>query len=832
MAVPFAAQQIRLGLFPALERPWAIVTDHQGAEAEEPLQLMQEGVRTEQLRGLGYARDAAERAPAESPAASAAQKVVSRRGRAVSGSSASGYSYAPDPDARIPTGPGRPDWQWEMVQLEWSGPVERGQQLGLWLVPPWAVAILALIRSGLLLALVGLVLQRARDLASRWLPTPGGGSGVGKAAAAAGAVALALVLALPVAPPAAADIPSKELLDELRTRLLERPDCHPSCVSVARLELRVRPSALSARLEVAAAEETAFPLPGNGNEGGFVPELVLVDGKPAEGLLRTTDGQLWLRVAPGHHQVDMRGTLPPRETVELPLPWRPHRVEVVSEGWAVQGLREDGRVEGALQLVREREDPGAEPEVLELGRVPPFVRVTRDIQLGLSWQVQTSVERVAPQDGAIVIEVPLLAGESVTTAGVQVKEGRALVSLQPGSHGLHWSGVLPVTSSLRLVAPDEAPWSEIWRVDASPLWHMESAGIPWIETDAAEGRRLREWRPWPGEVATLQVTRPEGVAGSTLTVDSSRLLVHPGQRATQATLQLQLRSSQGGPHAITLPEGAELHSISVNGREQPIRQEGRLVPLTIVPGTQAIVLDWREPSGVGLVTRAPAVDLGLPSVNHHVEIAMPPSRWTLWTSGPRLGPAVLFWPVLGLLAALAVVLGRIRSTPLRARHWFLLGLGLTQVPVLASGCVVAWILALGWRREHGPALARGGIGAPLFDAMQLALVALTVAALAALFWSIQNGLLGLPEMQISGNGSSSGLLRWYQDRADRILPQPAAGSVSLWFYRLAMLAWSLWVARALVGWLRWGWQCFSAGELWRALRGGRSGAIEGSSQPS
>jgi hypothetical protein len=43
-------------------------------------------------------------------------------------------------------------------------------------------------------------------------------------------------------------------------------------------------------------------------------------------------------------------------------------------------------------------------------------------------------------------------------------------------------------------------------------------------------------------------------------------------------------------------------------------------------------------------------------------------------------------------------------------------------------------------------------------------------------------------------------------------------SVPLLVYRLAMLAWALWIAQALVGWLRWGWRCFSAGELWRPLR--------------
>ena len=75
-----------------------------------------------------------------------------------------------------------------------------------------------------------------------------------------------------------------------------------------------------------------------------------------------------------------------------------------------------------------------------------------------------------------------------------------------------------------------------------------------------------------------------------------------------------------------------------------------------------------------------------------------------------------------------------------------------------------------------------------------------------------------PEMQISGNGSYAGLLRWYQDRA-AAAPQGAwLLSVPLLVYRLAMLAWALWLAQAVVRWLRWGWQCFTAGESWRPLR--------------
>jgi hypothetical protein len=84
--------------------------------------------------------------------------------------------------------------------------------------------------------------------------------------------------------------------------------------------------------------------------------------------------------------------------------------------------------------------------------------------------------------------------------------------------------------------------------------------------------------------------------------------------------------------------------------------------------------------------------------------------------------------------------------------------------------------------------------------------------------AIEAGLLGAPEMQIAGNGSDASVLRWYQDRAAAVLPQPWTFSVSLWVYRGAMLVWSLWVAQALLGWLRWGFRQWSAGAYWAPLR--------------
>ena len=91
------------------------------------------------------------------------------------------------------------------------------------------------------------------------------------------------------------------------------------------------------------------------------------------------------------------------------------------------------------------------------------------------------------------------------------------------------------------------------------------------------------------------------------------------------------------------------------------------------------------------------------------------------------------------------------------------------------------------------------------------------AALGILLVVVHAGLLGDPEMFISGNGSSTTALRWFQARSGPLLPQPGCVSISIWWYRLAMLAWALWLAAALLRWLRWGWQNFASGGFFHKM---------------
>ncbi|MEE8424834.1 MAG: hypothetical protein V3S11_03350, partial [Elusimicrobiota bacterium] len=607
----------------------------------------------------------------------------------------------------------------------------------------------------------------------------------------------------------ASTFPPKAMLQELRNRLTEKPECSPHCADSPRLRLEVVGNVLRARMEINAEAATAVPLPGGAKQ--WSPASVLVDGVPARGLRRRPDGQLWLPISRGAHQVILEGPLPDRETVQLPLPMKSRRVEAKVSGWVLDGLHEDGLADDTLQLTRTRGKGARRKRTLEPGVLPPFMIVERRLVLGLSWQVVTTVSRISPTGSPIVVEVPLLAGESVMSEGVRVVKGKALVNMSPQLSRVRWSSNLKHTEVLKLRAPDSVPWVEKWILDASPIWHAEPTGIPTVHGSSQRGRRSREWRPWPGESIEISVRRPEGVPGQTLTIDRAALTLKPGLRATDASVTMSLRSSRGDQHVIRLPEGADLQEVRIDGKVQPIRQEGRKVTLPIRPGAHTAKLDWRQDGGIRFLYKTPQVDLGSPSVNAGITINMPSRRWTLFLGGPSLGPAVLFWSLLAVFFLVAVALGRVRLTPLRWTQWFLLSLGLTQVPIAVAAFIALWLILLGWRKREPQKTDWQ------FNLLQAAIVIVTLSALGCLFGSITHGLLGNPDMQISGNGSSARSLLWYQDRSAAVLPSAWVFSVPLMFYRAAMLFWALWLASSLLGWLKWGWGCFGEGGFWRNL---------------
>ncbi|MFH0351854.1 MAG: hypothetical protein ACHBMF_08015, partial [Chromatiales bacterium] len=801
IAIPFAIEQVRLGLYPQLERPGPVQPVMEVSPAAPP----EAATVSQPMEGVAGGRVDSSDAPmsVEKMRERAEQKGDRMVRRLMEEADAPkltarvGVLGEVDPKARVQTGPGRPEWRWNEIALRWNGPVEHGQEVRLVLLSPAMNLGLSLARVILLLVLCARMIV---PFATTW----GAGTPMAKTP-----VLLVLAYLFAPVPEARAEYPSAKLLEQLRQRLLAPPECLPNCAQSPRMYAEIAPAAMRLRIEIHAAESVSVPLPAQA--GQWLPQEILVDSQPATDLARTEGGEIWVHLEPGRHELLLSGSLPPRPQLQLPLPLRPHRVEVRAEGWRVDGVHENGVPDAQIQLTRTASTDDL--PVLESSPLPSFARVERTLRLGLDWRAETTVTRISPTLEPVVIEVPLLAGESVTTPNVRVKDNKVLVSLDAQRRSVRWDSVLEHALTFGLTAPETTQWIETWRADVSPIWHLAVQGIAVVHHQDPSGRWLPEWRPWPGESITLGISRPAGVSGPTMTVQNSRLTVSAGERAIDATLDLTLESSQGGQHTLTLPEAARLQQVTIGGAAQPIRQQGRRVTLPVVPGTQRFQLLWREPRGMETRFLSPEVDLGLPSVNHYLKVTLGNDRWLLLSRGPRLGPAVLIWGVLGVLVLVAYGLGRTRITPLKGWHWFLLGIGLSQASIWGALIVVGWLLALGARAQLNPAIKPYA-----FDALQLGLGVLTVLALSCLFDAIQNGLLGYPEMQVAGNGSSAYDLNWYQDRSDPALPQAEVWSVPLSAYRLLMLAWALWLAYALLGWLRWGWGCYSTHGLWRSIR--------------
>ena len=319
------------------------------------------------------------------------------------------------------------------------------------------------------------------------------------------------------------------------------------------------------------------------------------------------------------------------------------------------------------------------------------------------------------------------------------------------------------------------------------------------------------WHPWPGESVDLAISRPEAIAGATVTDHNGTHAVTLGKRQRAARLDLSLRCSLGEDFLIGLPAGADVTALTFNGSTIPVRKEGDTVIIPLRPGDQSLSLEWKTNTPLGFRARVEEVRLPGESANLHTVLTVPDNRWVLWADGPLRGPAVRFWTVLVCCLIAALVLGRVKLSPLRPLEWMLLSLGLTQVPLPIALGVVAWLFFLAWRgRESFLRLPVLG-----FNLLQVLLIGLTALSLGIFVAVVAEGLLGNPEMFIQGNGSSRTMLRWYQPRCENALPQPGCWTVSIWWFRILMLAWALWLAASLIRWLRWAWEQFSTGGCFR-----------------
>lgn len=780
LVVPFAVQQMRIGFFPQLERPYQSIQNQYGAydygDAEREMDAVPMASSVAKME-MGSVR-------------SQLKAPVPRKRKLLEDS---------DPNASAQTGPGLPAWRWNQVQLNWSGPVSDDQNIQFWLTSPLVNQALKVLSVLLVLTLLWLISGLRFNKTERWnftLPKVTW-------------VILACCILLPLSTPAMAEYPSSDLLKEYESRLLEAPDCLPQCASITRTNVSADNTQLEVRLRIDSAATVDVPVLKLSNR--WRPQVVLINGEPAQAVRYDAQGQLRLALQPGLQDLLIMGNIAAFNEVQLGFALDSHNVRISAQDWVVSGLSNERLANNTLVMRRKSLiEEEQKQKTLAPDPVEPMVRVIRTLRLGLNWYVETQVERIAPLTGAIQMSIPLVEGESVTSEWVELKKGEVQLVLNGQQKSQTWYSSLQKTTQLTLSSAATHQWVEEWRVEISPVWHMEWKGIAPIKS-SDDSRWIPHWRPWPGESLTLYLTRPAAVEGKTFTIQNVQLDYSPGQRQSESTLNLKAQSSRGEDRIFVIPREAKLTHLEVDGQPQPFTEGIQHVNVSVNPGEHEVQLKWRQSEQQGWKTVTPEVDLGIASVNLSTQLNVPRSRWVLFAGGPLMGPAVMFWSVLGLVVLAAYGLSKQQSLPLGFFQWLLLGIGMSTAAIEASVIVIIWFFALSQRKEKA-ALLQGN----QFNVVQVLLVLLTVAALVALVANIPMGLLGQPDMGIRGNGSSAYVLQWFQDRSAGTMDQAWMISAPMWLYRVLMLAWSLWLAFSLIRWLKWGWSCFSEQRLWRS----------------
>ncbi|MDR0703016.1 MAG: hypothetical protein LBF61_11585 [Azoarcus sp.] len=734
------------------------------------------------------------------------------------------------------TGSGEPAWELgEQYNLHWAGPVTAAQSVRLLVSPPWLTRFSRVVTITLLGVLAWLLVNAVfpgTTAPSAWLeklraalPSGFPRRASKKAASWAGvALAVSFAAAMSLSSPAAAEsmsgFPSGELLDELRTRLLEAPACSPACVDVPEARIEAEPHVLRVTLSAHAAAAATLPLPEPGGHLGL--RGVRVDGV-AHSVLRF-NGRNYLALQPGVRRVQIEYT-PNGDAVSLSFPLLPARVEFAGTGWQAEGIDESRLLNETLNLSRSVSGPVLSGEsgeypadrVAQTQQFSPFVHVRRDIALDLDWSVDTEVRRVAPVEGGFTVPVPLIAGEHVTTPSVKVQDGRALAVFLGNAVRASWSARLDdEAKTLELLAPPLSERSETWRVTVNPSWHLEWNGVPVTLAGDGEGQAVFEFHPLPGEKLTLTVFRPATVEGSFLAIDRVDLYSKIGRHASDYTLVFLLRASRGGEHHIGLPPYLEMIEARRNGLPLNLQVRENRLSLPVSPGMQTYVLRLRGQEGAGLITGSPAIDLGLPAANITLQAALGEQRWVLATGGPDVGPAVLYWGELLAALIVAFLLARSRWSSLRLWEWFLLVLGFSTFSWTTLLFIALWLVVINWRTR---ADACADWPARKFNAMQAGIVVLTVVMLEELIAAVPKGLLSVPGMGIRGHDSSAGQLNWFADQGGPLLPVGWIFSLPVWVYRLFMLAWALWLAYILIRWLGRGFAAWLRHGYWKKTGG-------------
>ena len=731
---------------------------------------------------------------------------------------------------------GIPQWQGRVYFLQWdNSELQRAKPFKMVLLTPVLNLIFGFVSSAMLVILLMVaagvnfrhVLERIRTRKGRAVVAP----------------ALILLVGIAGFSPGnleAADFPSEELLQQLAKEVNQVPACLPDCVSLDKLHVTLSPEGkLSMRFLVDVIDSVAAPLLEVSGGGVEFRAFALRENGMKNLPLLHSGKNLLLKLEKGVHEVVLYANASAPE-IQLGIPLSVRQYSESVTGWQPSHVRgRDAWQSLSFRLKSSTAEPAGEvlPKGLPQSRVPAFFDVSRELKLSDGMYIDTTIRRLSPVGMVETAVIPAWPKELILQGSEQVsRQGDVInVVFRASDTSLKFRSSLQYSDDelkgyqggvLRKIVlpPASAAQRTRWNLDYASQWEIAVEGLPVIYQQTRSGANTKSIRPWPGESATLLISRVEPIPGDTVAVQKLELVIAPHEvrhGGIGGTLEINadIETTQAQTLQLNVSD-AVINQVMING--QRINNEASdsvRVPLDV--GRARVQIAGELKSGLTGVYHEPKVSLKTPAgdkvdiYNATTEVTMPENRWVYRADGRGVGPDFLFWSILPPLLLVALALHFLKLGQINGISWLLVMIGFTQansfglyIGIGMSALFIGWLYLLKLRENMRPF----DMSAFRFNSFQIILLLVTIASLLSMADGLFNGLLGHPKMQVAGNGSDAYFLRWFNDHG---MPQASVMSLPLLYYRIVILVWAIWLSFIVLRWVKYGWKAFSSETLFR-----------------
>ncbi|VAW42691.1 hypothetical protein MNBD_GAMMA01-494 [hydrothermal vent metagenome] len=699
--------------------------------------------------------------------------------------------------AILQAGKGLPLWQTNKFSLRWEGPINDKQKFKLILVPPVVRTLWRLLLVFTSIFWLILLVKKLKN-----------GIFNNKVTKVNTALLLLMVFIVPNMS-FAQNYPPESLLDELHNRIYQQQPCKTNCAAINASEVTVNGSNLQITLNYHAFDDVIVAIP---HSKDWRVEDITVNGKLQNNQINYKNTP-WISIKKGINTIKLSGELASRNSISILYPLSPGSISASANGWQIAGI--DGNVlnNNTLQLISTVTETTA-AKAAKSTDIKQFFSVKRSITFDDDWFVTTTVQRVAPNQGAVNISIPLMNNEHPTDKVQTDTQGNIVVSLDATTASYIWGSRLDKTPEIKLLAASNSHYLETWEILASPQWNIDISGVEIMTPADIEGKLddyfTHVYKPRPNESLTIKINRPQATAGEIISVESINNVFRIGQRSTKVLTTIVYRATQGGNFYINLAKTADINRVAYDGVESNLTNDDGVVAVSFLPGKHKVIIDWQVNKSLNIINQTPSISLQNNYTNISQQVQIPKSRWILYGYSKGVGPAFLYWGEFLVFTLLAFFLARLPYSILKFWQWLVLGYAFGTVSWFAFGFVTIWLFFIGWKNQQ-PQVAKNTKSILL----QWFTLFVTAIVLIVFIGAVASGLLSYPNMGVTGMNSYASNLNWFMDTSQNQLPNITIISVPIWWYKALMLLWSIWVSFALINWLKQVINGFDKNQWWR-----------------